>query len=146
MALTWFLIASHIKFAWATREVLVDQTVRHLPTMWETQVRSLSGEDPLEKEMATHSSIYGCHGWRSLVGYIPWGHRVGHDWATSLSLFFQFLEHIKCFPSVQVVYMLFSQYIPLPVPKHTTACHNQSPPNQTIFCNRSLVFSLNIPF
>ena len=27
------------------------------------------------------------HGWRSLVGYSPWGHRVGHDWATSLSLF-----------------------------------------------------------
>ena len=27
------------------------------------------------------------HGQRSLVGYSPWGHRVGHDWATSLSLF-----------------------------------------------------------
>ena len=26
------------------------------------------------------------HGWRSLLGYSPWGHRVGHDWATSLSL------------------------------------------------------------
>ena len=26
------------------------------------------------------------HGWRSLVGYSPWGCRVGHDWATSLSL------------------------------------------------------------
>ena len=26
------------------------------------------------------------HGWRSLVGYRPWGRRVGHDWATSLSL------------------------------------------------------------
>ena len=26
------------------------------------------------------------HGWRSLVGYSPWGHRVGHDWATSLSV------------------------------------------------------------
>ena len=32
------------------------QTVKHLPTMWETQVRSLGQEDPLEKEMATHSS------------------------------------------------------------------------------------------
>ena len=31
--------------------------VKHLPAMWETQVRSLSQEDPLEKEMATHSSI-----------------------------------------------------------------------------------------
>ena len=28
-----------------------------LPTMWETQVQSLSGEDPLKKEMATHPSV-----------------------------------------------------------------------------------------
>ena len=33
------------------------QTVRNLPAMWETRVRSLSGEDPLQEEMATHSSI-----------------------------------------------------------------------------------------
>ena len=32
------------------------QMVKHLPTMRETQVRSLGWEDPLEKEMATHSS------------------------------------------------------------------------------------------
>ena len=30
--------------------------VKHLPTMWETQVQSLGWDDPLEKEMATHSS------------------------------------------------------------------------------------------
>ena len=36
---------------------LVAQMVKHLPAMWETWVRSLSQEDPLEKEMATHSSI-----------------------------------------------------------------------------------------
>ena len=36
---------------------LVAQMVKHLPTMWETRVRSLGQEDPLEKEMATHSSI-----------------------------------------------------------------------------------------
>ena len=30
--------------------------VKHLPAMWETQVQSLGWEDPLEKEMATHSS------------------------------------------------------------------------------------------
>ena len=34
----------------------VAQTVKYLPTMWETRVRALGGEDPLEKEMATHSS------------------------------------------------------------------------------------------
>ena len=35
---------------------LVAQMVKHLPTMWETWVRSLVWEDPLEKEMAIHSS------------------------------------------------------------------------------------------
>ena len=36
---------------------LVAQTVKHLPTMRETWVRSLGWKDPLEKEMATYSSI-----------------------------------------------------------------------------------------
>ena len=35
---------------------LVAQTVKRLPTMWETWVQSLDQEDPLEKEVATHSS------------------------------------------------------------------------------------------
>ena len=43
---------------------LVAQTVKRLPTMRETQVRSLGREDPLEKEMATHSS--------TLAWKIPW--------------------------------------------------------------------------
>ena len=43
---------------WAS---LVTQMVKRLPTMWETQVRSLGQEDPLEKETATHSSI---HAWK----------------------------------------------------------------------------------
>ena len=38
---------------WAS---LVAQTVKRLPTMHETQVRSLGREDPMEEEMATHSS------------------------------------------------------------------------------------------
>ena len=38
------------------RTSLVAQTVERLSTMWETWVRSLGQEDPLEKEMATHSS------------------------------------------------------------------------------------------
>ena len=43
--------------------------------MWETQVQSLGREDPLKKEMATHSSIlaWKFHGQRSLVGCNPWG-------------------------------------------------------------------------
>ena len=48
---------------------LVAQTVKHLPTMWETRVRSLGQEDPLEKAMATHSSI---HAWK-----IPWTKEPG---------------------------------------------------------------------
>ena len=68
---------------------LVAQMVKCLPTMQETWVQSLGREDLLEKEMATHSSI--------LAWKIPWmvepgrlqsmgSQRVGHDWATSLSL------------------------------------------------------------
>ena len=38
---------------------LVAQSVKHLPSVPETQVQSLGWEDPLEKEMATHSSILG---------------------------------------------------------------------------------------
>ena len=52
------------------------QTIKSLPAVWETRVQSLGGED-LEKEMATHSSIlaWKTHGWRSLAGYSPWGHK-----------------------------------------------------------------------
>ena len=45
------------------------QTVKRLPAMQETQVRSLDWEDPLEKEMATHSSI--------LAWKIPWTEETG---------------------------------------------------------------------
>ena len=58
------------------------QTVKHLPTMWEARVQSLGQEDPLENEMATHSS--------TLAWKIPWteepgrlqsigSQRFGHD-------------------------------------------------------------------
>ena len=40
-------------------EVLVAQMIKHLPSMWETQVRSLGWENPLGKEMATHCSTLG---------------------------------------------------------------------------------------
>ena len=64
------------------RVSLVAQTVKNLPAMQETQVRSLGQEDPLEEDMATQSSILA---WR-----IPWtektgglqfigSQRVGHD-------------------------------------------------------------------
>ena len=44
------------------RASLVAQAVKNLPAMWETGVRSLGWEDPLENGMATHSSILA---WRS---------------------------------------------------------------------------------
>ena len=47
----------------------VAQRVKRLPEMQETWVRSLGGEDPLEKEMATHSSI--------LAWKIPWTEEPG---------------------------------------------------------------------
>ena len=77
--------------------------------MWETQVRSVGQEDSLEKEMATHSS--------TLAWKIPWteepgslqsmgSQRVGHDWATKLSLslstYMRHLEESRAFPSGSV--------------------------------------------
>ena len=62
------------------------QRINHLPAMQETQVRSLGWEDPLEKEMATHSSILALENpmdrgaWRATV------HRVTKSW-TRLSDF-----------------------------------------------------------
>ena len=49
--------------------------VKNLPPMQEIQVQSLGQEDPLEKEMATHSSVFawGVPGTEELVGYSPWG-------------------------------------------------------------------------
>ena len=61
---------------------LVAQRVKNLPAMREAQVRSLGGEDPLEKGMATHSSVLA---WRIPGTGEPCGlpymglHRVGHD-------------------------------------------------------------------
>ena len=43
-------------YLWLIRDSLVAQTVKRLPTMRETRVRSPGWEDPLEKEMASHSS------------------------------------------------------------------------------------------
>ena len=55
------------------------QMVKNLPAVKETWVQSLGQENPLEKEVVTHTSILA---WRipwSLEGYSPWGHkRIGH--------------------------------------------------------------------
>ena len=49
--------------------ILTPQTVKRLPAVQETQVQSLGWEDPLEKEMATHSS--------TLAWKIPWTEKPG---------------------------------------------------------------------
>ena len=51
--------------------------VKNLSAMQETWVQCLGWEDLLEKEMAIHPVFLPrtSHGWRSLVGYNPWGHK-----------------------------------------------------------------------
>jgi len=58
--------------------------------MRETWVQSLGQEDPLEKEVTTHSSILAWRiPWtgRSLAGYSPWGHRVRSNGVTNTFTF-----------------------------------------------------------
>ena len=92
-------------FAWISyfhralcKTSLVAQMVKRLSTMWETWVQALGWEDPLEKEMAIHSSTIA---WK-----IPWteeprrlqsmgSQRVRHDWATSL---LHFKKWCVCMP------------------------------------------------
>ena len=77
-----FPINAHDIYEIGIATSLVAQTVKHLPTMWETQVQTLGQDDLREKEMATHSSV--------LAWKIPWTEkpgrlqsmgpqRVGHD-------------------------------------------------------------------
>ena len=84
------------------RTFLVAQMVKRLPTMQETWVQSLGWEDLLEKEMATHSS--------TLALKIPWteepgrlqsmgSQRVGHDWATSMSMSIILLSYLYTIPT-----------------------------------------------
>ena len=89
---------------------LVAQMVKPLSTMRETRVRALAWEDPLEKEMAIHSS--------SIAWKIPWteepgrlqsmgSQRVRHDWVTSLSLSLSLSRKSDSFsPTSQQIYIL----------------------------------------
>ena len=97
----------HSGYTWASPigASLVAQRIKCLPAMQETRVQSLGQEDPLEKEMATHSSI--------LAWKIPWtekpsklqsmgSQRVGHDWATSLSISLSpKAQQVKSPPAIQ---------------------------------------------
>ena len=61
------------------------QMEKHLPAIWETQVRSLGWEDPLEKEMATHSSTLGCK--------IPWTEEPGKLQSMGVTKSWTWLSH-----------------------------------------------------
>ena len=73
---------------------LVVQTVKNLPAMQETWVQSLGWEDPLEKEMATHSSILA---WKIPWTEVPGGlQSIGLQSQTQLSKF-----HFHCYIAIQ---------------------------------------------
>ena len=88
--LFWTALITHLVIS------LVAQTVKRLPSMRDTRVWSLGWEDPLEEEMATHSS--------TLAWKFPWmeergrlqsmrSQRVGNDWLTSLHFTSLHLNH-----------------------------------------------------
>ena len=74
--------------------------VKHLPAIWETWVQSLGWEDPVEKEMATHSSTLALprkfHGLRSLVGYSPWDRKESDTTERLHFHFLAILESLSC--------------------------------------------------
>ena len=105
-------------YIWAS---LVALTVKNLPLVQESQVRSLGRADALEKEVVIHSSMLAWRiPWqRRLVGYSPWGcKRIGHVELLKLSLFIfstkMFL--LRSFVHFQIVFcFLFVGYMVFPV-------------------------------
>ena len=112
------------------------QTVKRQPATWETRVRSLDREDPLEKEMAAHYSI--------LAWKVPWmeepgrlqsmgSQRVGNDRVTSLSFFLSFLHPCK----IRLLVISQSEYMGVPT-KSLQSCltlfdpMDYSPPGSSV--------------
>ena len=83
------------------------QTVKNLPAMQEAQVQSLGWEDPLEKQMATHSSILAgeAHGQRSLLGRGWQG--VRHDWVTGTIAYFPKMTFLNIWTNKKAKNMFF---------------------------------------
>ena len=69
MPISWFPSSSQILKFSGVSDFPSAQTVKHLPAMQETWVRSLSREDPLEKDMANYYSV--------LAWKIPWTEETG---------------------------------------------------------------------
>ena len=74
--------------------------VKNPPAMQETQVPSLGREDPLEKGMATHSSVLPgeSHRQRSLAGRSPWGRKESDttEWVTHITEQQMVAGELKC--------------------------------------------------
>ena len=84
-----------LRYSWAS---LVAQLVKNLPAMWETWLRSLGWEDPLEKEKATHSSVLA---WRLPMGRRAWRatvHGVTKSDITERLSTTQHYYYAHCFP------------------------------------------------
>ena len=102
---------------------LVAQLVKGLPAIWETWVQSLGREDPLEKEMATHSSILACRiPWREEPGGLQstGSQRVGHNRGTNTHtcMYISILNIVPSGSSFQFeVICLFKQILTLKVMK-----------------------------
>ena len=98
---------------------LVSQTVKRLPTMWETRVQSLGQKHLLEKEMAIHSNI--------LAWKIPWMEkpgrlqsmglqRVGHDFQLCSRQFLYLTQRIDKGPFLPKLPFLLCHFLLLLVP------------------------------
>ena len=99
------IIGIWIRFTYSCPVSLVAQMVKHLLAMWETQIWSLGQEDPLEKEMATHSSVFFLE--NSMDGGSWWAivHSVTKSWtelSTFTSLLLSSLIHwfLRCLCSI----------------------------------------------
>ena len=126
--------------------------VKNSPAMLETWVWSLGWENPLEKGMATHSSILT---WRILWTEEPGGlqsmgmKRVGHDWVTNTNLPFDFycsLSHVQLFATPWTVARQASLFITnsqsllklMPI-------ESVMPSNHLIFCHPLLLLPSIFP-
>ena len=107
----------------------------------ETQLRFLGQEDPLEKGMATHSSILTWkipHGQRSLAGYSPWGHNelevIKHICTGSISFltYFQIFKDNDFWTSLVVQWLrirlpMQGSWVPSLVEEDSTCCRATKP-------------------
>ena len=96
---------------------LVDQMVKNLPAMQETWVQSLGWEDPLEREIATHSNLLA---WR-----IPWTVHGGYSPGGLQSIESQALDMTEATEHAHTsvcMSILISQFVPLSPPTPLSTC------------------------